>query len=59
MSQSLKVPRGVAIRAVAAAQLYASRLDGQTADDRKEDEVSARKAPADKIASTTKPRRQD
>ncbi len=36
MSQSLKTPRGVAIRAVAAAALYASKMDGQSTDGRKE-----------------------
>lgn len=33
MSQSLRTPKGVAIRAVAAAALYASKVNGQQADD--------------------------
>lgn len=33
MSQSLRTPKGIAIRAVAAAALYASKRDGQQTDD--------------------------
>jgi hypothetical protein len=42
MSQSLRTPKKVAIRAVAAAALYASKLNGQQADE------SEARAPAGK-----------
>lgn len=47
MSQSLRTPNGIAIRAVAAAALYASRRENQQTEDA---DGRAAPAPAKKIA---------
>ena len=55
MSQSLRTPKGIALRAVAAAALYATRRDLQVTDETKE--TTARDgAQKDRILIARKPK---
>ncbi len=58
MSQSMRTPKGIGIRAVAAAALYASKRDGQKTDETASDSA-ARDADKKKAALAQKPPSKD